>query len=164
VAALSESAFAQLYHETARPLWAYVYRTTGHAADADDIVQDAFCRVLAANVGALAGEDLRRYLFRTASNLIADRWRRASRERASMPRAEHPAMAAATSPDDDLARTFARLKPRDRALLWLAYVEEQDHRQVAEALGVGARSVKVLLSRARGRLRALLRSPRQPQV
>jgi len=44
---------------------------------------------------------------------------------------------------DEVTRTFAQLKPRDRALLWLAYVEEQDHRQVAATLGVRPGSVKV---------------------
>ena len=81
VAALTESAFGELHREAARPLWAYVYRVTGNAADADDIVQESFCRVLVADVGDLGAEDLRRYLFRVASNLVADRWRRASRER-----------------------------------------------------------------------------------
>ena len=157
MANLTEDAFGELYEETWRPLWGYVYRTTGHATDADDIVQEAFCRVLRAGVGQLTREELRKYLFRIASNLMADRWRRATRERASLkgldPGAvvETPAM-----PDRELSRTFAKLNPRDRALLWLAYVEELDHRQVATALGVGIGSVKVLLSRARRRLRDLL--------
>jgi RNA polymerase sigma-70 factor (ECF subfamily) len=161
VADLSESAFAQLHQETSRSLWAYVYRSIGHAADADNIVQEAFCRVLVAHVAELSKEDLRRYLFRTASNLMADRWRRSTRERLSMqPLEPEPAAEPITVDEGHLARTFAQLKPRERALLWLAYVEEQDHRQMATALGVSPGSVKVLLSRARGRLRELLRSSR----
>ena len=39
---LTDRAFAELYERAARPLWTYVYRVTGRAADADDIVQDAF--------------------------------------------------------------------------------------------------------------------------
>ena len=158
MASLSEDAFGELYREASRPLWAYVYRVTGHAADADDIAQEAFCRVLAADVGSLGREDLRRYLFRTANNLIADRWRRKTREQSAMDHAAHDATLNAPpgTGDDEIARTFAQLKPRDRALLWLAYVEEQDHRQMAGTLGVGAASVKVLLSRARRRLRDLL--------
>ena len=51
---------------------------------------------------------------------------------------------------------FARLTSRDRALLWLAYVEGESHEEIAASLGVGKRSIKVLLFRARRRLRELL--------
>jgi len=44
-------------------------------------------------------------------------------------------------------------------LLWLAYVEEDTHEEIADALGVKRGSVKVLLSRARARLRDLLNLP-----
>jgi RNA polymerase sigma-70 factor (ECF subfamily) len=140
-----------------RPLWAYVYRVTRQAGDADDIVQDAFCRLLRADVGGLGDEALRRYLFRIAGNLMTDRWRHAEREQSWLNRLRgerhtDPAL----PPDDQVSREFAALKPRDRALLWLAYVEEHNHEEIANALGLARGSVKVLLSRARARLRKLL--------
>jgi RNA polymerase sigma-70 factor (ECF subfamily) len=52
-----------------------------------------------------------------------------------------------------VSREFAALKPRERALLWLAYVEGESHEDIAHALGLSRGSIKVLLSRARGRLR-----------
>jgi RNA polymerase sigma factor (sigma-70 family) len=65
-----------------------------------------------------------------------------------------------TSPEgidhEGLGRELAELTPRDRALLWLAYVEEHNHEEIASALGLARGSVKVLLSRARTRLRKLL--------
>ena len=130
MAPLSEAAFGDLYRLEARRLWAYVYRITGQAHDADDIAQEAFCRMLSADVGALDGEAQRRYLFRVAGNLIADRWRHTQRERSWLERvtgSEPVAALPETHDDDDVGRTFATLKPRDRALLWLAYVEEEDH-------------------------------------
>src|SRR4030095_16122685 len=84
---LTEPAFGEFYRRHARALWSYVYRVTGNAADADDIVQDAFCRVLCAELSDLSDEDGRRYLFRVAGNLMTDRWRRAERERAWLTRA-----------------------------------------------------------------------------
>jgi RNA polymerase sigma-70 factor (ECF subfamily) len=140
-----------------RPLWAYVYRVTRHAGDADDIVQDAFCRLLRADVGALGDEELRRYIFRIAGNLMTDRWRRAEREMSWLARlrGESP-VEPAIEPDDRVSQEFAELTPRDRALLWLAYVEEHNHQEIASALGLARGSVKVLLSRARNRLRKLL--------
>ncbi len=66
--------------------------------------------------------------------------------------------AVAPRSDDDVARTFAQLTTRDRALLWLAYVEGESHEEIAASLGVGKRSIKVLLFRAKRRLRDLLQA------
>jgi len=52
------------------------------------------------------------------------------------------------------------LAPRERALLWLAYVEGQSHNEIAKAVGLARDSVKVLLFRARKRLRDLLKAER----
>jgi RNA polymerase sigma-70 factor (ECF subfamily) len=57
----------------------------------------------------------------------------------------------------DLSRALDRLRPRERALLWLAYAEGSSHREIAGMLGVKAASVKMLLFRARRKLAALLR-------
>jgi len=157
----SDRAFAAFYTATSRPLWAYVYRVTGHAADTDDIVQDAFCRVLAADISALGHDAQRRYLFRVAGNLIADRWRKEQRDRSWWSRVRPgPVTAGVTDREDhdDVSQTFASLKPRERALLWLAYVEEHTHEQIAGAFGLEPASVRVLLFRARTRLRDLLKA------
>jgi len=130
---------------------------TRHGSDADDIVQDAFCRLLRADVEGLNDEELRRYVFRIAGNLMTDRWRKAEREVSWLDRLRgEPQFDPGDAPDDAVTQEFNELKPRDRALLWLAYVEEHNHQEIASALGIGRGSVKVLLSRARARLRKLL--------
>ena len=156
MATLTEQAFGEFYRSTARPLWTYVYRVTGNAADADDIVQDAFCRMLAADVDALSAEDRRRYLFRVAGNLSADRWRRGKRERSWRAAMVLDQPGAAMPVDAPASLTFGALKPQQRALLWLAYVEGNSHEEIAAALGLKRGSVKVLLARARARLKTLL--------
>jgi RNA polymerase sigma-70 factor (ECF subfamily) len=157
VGQFDEAAFSAFYGSHARALWAYVYRVTGNAADADDIVQDAFLRLLRAGPTGEEDEGRRRFLYRVASNLIVDRWRRKKRDdRQSTPTA--PAVVPPSAPDDDVARTFAELSARDRALLWLAYVEGESHEEIAASLGLGIRSIKVLLFRAKRRLRDLLQA------
>ena len=54
----------------------------------------------------------------------------------------------------DLARAMARLKPRERDLLWLAYAQGSSHKEIAETLGLKTASIKLLLFRARRRLAA----------
>ena len=83
----------------------------------------------------LDDEELRRYVFRIAGNLMTDRWRRAERDvvAGSLPR--RAADRSRAMPDDTVSQEFAELTPRDRALLWLAYVEEHNHQEIASALG-----------------------------
>jgi RNA polymerase sigma-70 factor, ECF subfamily len=153
-------AFCEFYRCEARPLWLYVYRVTGNSADSDDIVQEAFLRILRAGIHELDANGRHRYLLRVATNLMTDRWRRSAREQASLVQfREEQLHTWRDEPSDDLSLMFAALKPRERALLWLAYVEGEDHRSIASALGIAQGSVKVLLSRARAKLRDLITAP-----
>jgi RNA polymerase sigma-70 factor (ECF subfamily) len=52
---------------------------------------------------------------------------------------------------------MARLRPREREMLWLAYGQGSTHRDIAGTLGVKAESVRLLLFRARQKLAELLR-------
>jgi RNA polymerase sigma-70 factor, ECF subfamily len=157
---VDEAAFAAFYSRTARALWAFAYRATGNAADADDIVSEAFCRLLRSADRLATDDERRRYVFRIAGNLVVDRWRRQQRDEerhreqtASMPGDGTVGVGGYV---DDVTAGFAQLSEHDRVLLWLAYVEEHGHAEIAAAVGVRKGSVKMLLSRARGRLRRLL--------
>ena len=153
---LDEAAFAAFHARTSRALRAYVFRVVGNASDADDIVQEAFLRMLRADAPAENDEHLRRYLYRVASNLIVDRWRRRKHEEGGEAMPEPMTAPARYEEDAAVAKIFAELKPRDRALLWLAYVEGESHEEIASSLGVGRGGVRVMLFRARRRLRDLL--------
>jgi len=158
VGGLDEAAFAAFHARTSRALRAYVYRVLGQAPDVDDIVQEAYLRMLRADVPADDDEHLRRYLYRVTSNLIVDRWRKRRHEQGEEMMPELASPRPRYEEDAAVAKIFAELKPRDRALLWLAYVEGDSHEEIASSLGVGRRGVKVMLFRARRRLRDLLQA------
>jgi RNA polymerase sigma-70 factor (ECF subfamily) len=154
---MDESRFDAFYRANARSLWSYIYRLTGNPATADDLLQKSFFRFLRANPQAASDDHLRRYLFRTATNLAFDHFRETKRERG-----REVVLAGEGAHDSadlrhDMMRVFAELKPRERALLWLAHVEEQEHDDIAEALGLKSKSIRVLLFRARKRLADLLK-------
>jgi len=67
-----------------------------------------------------------------------------------------PADAAAPDRNADFTRAMSLLKPRERAMLWLAYAEGSSHREIANVLGLEPASLKTLLSRARRKLADLL--------
>lgn len=160
-AAMSEEEFHALYAATSRPILAYLVGVTGRRDVADDILQETYCRFLVRQPGTLAEDEARRYLFRIATNLLRDRWRRGE-DRPGAEIAEE-----GSSPDlniqIDVRRAMLLLKPRERELLWLAYVEGMSHAEIAESTGLNAMSVRLLLFRARRRAAALLR-PGEEQI
>ena len=155
---MDEARFEAFYRSTAGNLWSYLFRMTGDEAVSDDLLQKAYFRFLRSNPAAATEEHQRRWLFRTATNLAMDHFRETKRERSRVELADVPgaSMESRDALRHDMLKTFAELKPRERALLWLAHVEEADHDDIGEALGVKTKSVKVLLFRARKRLGELL--------
>jgi len=156
---MNEAQFEAFYRKTAGSLWSYIYRMTGDPATADDLLQKTFLGFLRAHPTFESDEHARRYAFRAATNLALDHFREKKRDRLRLdsltPRTppQHPDR---RELHHDLSRLFEELKPRERALLWLAHVEEAAHDEIGEALGVKSGSVRVLLFRARKRLAELL--------
>jgi RNA polymerase sigma-70 factor (ECF subfamily) len=161
---LDEPSFVAVYRSLARPLWAYLYRMLGDGSAADDGLQEVFMRYAQAPLSTDDPAQVRAYLYRIASNLAIDHLRRRQREErvvAPEPPSEAIAAAGTTERDvvrrQDMARTFRKLNPKHRALLWLAYVEGSSHEEIAASLGLARRSVPVLLFRARRTLAGLLK-------
>jgi RNA polymerase sigma-70 factor, ECF subfamily len=151
---MDEAKFEAFYRKTARPIWSYIFRLTGNSSTADELLQKTFFRFLRSNPSIADETHLRRYVFKTATNLVFDHFREIKRDRERVPEPKGP-----SNSDDlrhDMARAFAELKPQERALLWLAHVEGSSHEEIAEALGVKAKSVKVMLFRAHKRLAGIL--------
>jgi len=159
-AALREDrqAFRAFYERTAPSIRAYLRRKTSDPDVADDLLQETYARYLSAEAPSMDEAQTMQYLYRVATNLVIDRWRRADVERRAFePRPAETARAPA--PVDlrqDLAAALDRLPPRHRAIVWLAYVEGYSHREIAEIVGVKPASVRVLLFRARNRLAGIL--------
>ena len=158
---MDEARFELFYRRTAGSLWSYLFRLTGDEATADDLLQKAYFRFLRANPTLASEEHQRRWIFRTATNLAFDHFRETKRDRSrvDLDDVNEPAGPPTEAREvlrHDMMKTFAELKPRERALLWLAHVEEADHEDIGEALGVKSKSVKVLLFRARKKLGELL--------
>jgi RNA polymerase sigma-70 factor (ECF subfamily) len=156
---LDEPAFHRFYRQTAAGLRAYAARVLGNATHADDIAQESYLRLVRWPPATDDPHELRAVLFRIASRLIIDHWRRGRHERG---RPDDSAAARGTPAVDiplrvDMARVFEQLTPQQRQLMWLAYVEGADHREIATALGLRERSVRVLLHRTRRKLARLLR-------
>lgn len=158
---LSETEFELFYGTWSGPLYGYLNRMTGDHALAEDLAQKAFVRLLGATLTTKDEPALKSYLYRIATNLVYDHWRkgRSESESALDEVAPFPILEAATPVlRTDMQRLFEKLEPKERALLWLAHVEDTPHRDIAEILGIGEKSVRVMLFRARKKFAGVLES------
>ena len=152
--------FAEFYARSARSLWAYLARVSRDAALADDLTQESFVRFLGATVPEEGEVAARKYLFKIATNLLRDHWRRPqSRSIEELPEGlfEAKCRVGQTESQVMLGPAMAQMRPRDRQLLWLAYAEGYSHREIAEVTGLGSASIRLLLFRARRKMAQLLR-------
>ena len=155
---MDEARFELFYRKTSRKIWSYIYRMTGDATTADDLMQKTFYRFIRSNPTIADQDHLRRYVYKTATNLVFDHFREAKRDR-ERSAIELPVSEFRADRGDlrhDMMRVFAQLKPQERAMLWLAHVEGSSHEEIGDALNVKTKSVKVMLFRARKRLGELL--------
>lgn len=157
--------FNACYEATRSPLLAYLARVSGNPALAEDLLQEAYVRLLVRPPTDIRPEALRSWLFTTSSRLLRDHWRD-NRRWAWWPWQTDAGDAAPAwepvsldpSPDQPLLEHqlvslgFSALSPRQRSLLWLCHVEGFTHAQAAQALGLNQQSIKVLLHRARQRM------------
>lgn len=157
---MDSDAFAGFYQRSAPALRAYLVRVSRNDALADDLMQESYLRFLCATRPEGGEVNYRRYLFRIATNLLKDHWRRPLA--ACIEDVPERFLAAR----DGLSRidsqaildpAMAQMRPRERQLLWLAHAEGYSHREISEITGLNAAGIRLLLFRARRKIARLLR-------
>jgi RNA polymerase sigma-70 factor (ECF subfamily) len=120
--------------------------------DPDDLVQDAYAKVLVKDPAQI--QALGPYLRRAIVNLATDERRRRGRSATALQRLGASRGSADTYPSD--LEDLMRLQPRVRALLFLVEVEGHQVADAAELVDMSHSNARVALMRARRRLRAEL--------
>jgi DNA-directed RNA polymerase specialized sigma24 family protein len=120
--------------------------------DPDDLVQNAYAKVLSRNPDDI--RELGPYLRRTIVNLSTDERRRSTRANGALRRIGPSAGDTDSYPSD--LEDLMRVEPRVRALLYLVEIEGAPIADAAALVGMSNSSARVALMRARRRLRAEL--------
>jgi len=154
--ATAEGGLDALYRAHAAEALRLGYLLTGDRTLAEDLVQDAFVRVLGRFHDLRNRDAFWWYLRRTIVNLSTSYFRRRGVERAWLAR-QRPDQAT-PSPDDlgerdRLRAALMRLRPEQRAAIVLRFCEDLSEADTAEALGIPLGTVKSTVSRALERLR-----------
>jgi RNA polymerase sigma factor (sigma-70 family) len=155
-----EAAYAALYRRHHASALRFARSLTGAGGDAEDLVADAFARVLAALRGGNGPDQaFRPYLLSAVRNAFYDQARRAAREQPVdelTPLApDVPFVDPILAKDESrlIATAFGELPERWQMVLWHTEVEGEKPAQVAPLLGISANAVAALAYRAREGLR-----------
>jgi RNA polymerase sigma-70 factor, ECF subfamily len=157
---MDSDAFAGFYQRSSPGLRAYLVRVSGNFALADDLMQESYLRFLCASTPEGGEVNYRRYLYRIATNLLRDHWRRP--RAACIEEVPEKFLAARDGllqidSQVTLDPALLQMRPRERQLLWLAHAEGYSHREIAEITGLSAAGIRLLLFRARRKVARLLR-------
>jgi len=151
--------FAALYEQHFERVFAFVIRRVRDHDTAEDLTAEVFHHALA-NLPRFEwrGVPFAAWLFRIASNAIADRWKRSARERTALPPPDE-----APAPDleeiEHRARLFRmvdRLPEQQRRVIVMRFAEQKPIREIAQQLGRSEGAVKQLQLRGLQNLRARL--------
>jgi RNA polymerase sigma-70 factor (ECF subfamily) len=148
--------FAELYERHYEAVFSAALRVTGNPADAEDVLQTVFLRVLARGADV---EDVAlpaAYFRRAAVNAAVDVLRR--RELHAESAFDDGAPLAAVQPPlllkERLRRAVAALETEDASLFLLRHVEGLSNEELAEMFQLEKNNVAVRLHRIRHRLQA----------
>ncbi len=155
------AAFAQLYQHYLPRIYAFTYRRTNARDLAEDITASTFERAYRTiDRFEWRGGGFGAWLFRIASNELADHYRRQGRSQSARGQAALGQLYAASSSDDldrveagsetiqALLGALGSLHPRYQEAISLRYLAGLSHEEAAAAMGVSKPVMAVTLSRA----------------
>lgn len=143
------------------------YRITGNAADAEDVLQTVFLRMLRRDQAAGALERQESYFRRAAINVSLDVVRSGKDARRvpleevppnDLPRDTSRQPADSRELRECLRKALARLNPREAEIFALRFFEDLSNQEIAKTLGISQVHVAVILHRSRTRLQKEVRS------
>lgn len=165
----AHAAFTELFQRHAEAVWNYAYRLTASWSQADDLLSTAFLNAWRTRGRAvLARDSARPWLFTVTARLARDERRAVARRAAlrqllSRTPAEHDHADAVVEGDfaeRRLRRVLAavdRLPRAEREVVRLCLLGEVSTADAARLLGIAEASVRSRTSRARARLRELIK-------
>jgi RNA polymerase sigma-70 factor (sigma-E family) len=157
----SADRLSELYARLVPPTIRFAYLLTGSRAEAEDLVHEAFLRVVGRLRHLRSPDAFDAYLLRTVVNLHTSRLRRLRVERRYVAREGRRSSDAVAPHDvgerDRIWRALDRLPRRQRAAVVLRYAEDRSERETADVLRCSVAAVKSLTARALDTLRTELR-------
>lgn len=139
----------RLFEEYGKDVYRFAYSITRHAADADDICQNVFCRLAKGDVALEPGRE-KAWLLQCTANACKDRFRFLRRWNTA------PLEEAVEIPDETqraVLEAVMALPAKYRAPVHLYYYEGYSQKEIAGILSLSLTAVQTRMQRAREMLR-----------
>ena len=148
--------FAELYECHYAAVYRTALRVTGNPADAEDVLQTVFLRVLSQEGRLNSAQMPEAYFRRAAANAAIDLLRRktAHAETQLMDTSPPPAKESTAFLKERLRQAIATLEQNDAVLFLLRYLEGFSNSELADMFGQDKNNIAVRLHRVRQTLQA----------
>lgn len=154
--------FIELYDTHADAIFRFCYFKTGNREIAKDLTQDIFIKVL----NYLAKKEVQNaksFIYTIAKNTVIDYWRKSkSVSENQLPEGFLESVAEKDNTESDIDYSIFlslldKLSESDREVILLRFVEDMSSKDMAESLGERENTILVRISRAKEKLRGLLK-------
>ena len=158
--------FKQRFIPFSRRLYRIAWSLTHNAQDAEDLVQDAYCKLWQKRAEITVMDNEEAYCVRTLRNLFYDRRRMASARAMDIGPPDNLGLLADDDQQHDLERAEAtqqlhriidNLPEKQRDIILRRDLQDQNYADIANELQMTEGTVRVLLSRARQKLKEQLK-------
>ena len=154
-----------LFERYHRPLFGFLYHTTGQVAHSEDLVQTVFYRMLKYRHTFTGEGEFRTWMFHLARNVVNDAAKKNQRmvyEADITPRSERTISTPAADvqletkqESEVLHQALAKLSPDHREVLILSRFQELSYQEIAEILKTSEGNIKVKVHRAMKELKSI---------
>lgn len=150
-----KSRITEIYARQANTVWRVCFSYLHNPDDADDMVQEAFVRLMSYSPSFDDEKQERAWMIITASNLCKNKLK--SEERRCDSLDDHMELAVEEPiPDNSLTPLISRLNENYKTIVCLHYYEGYHVKEIAELLNISKAMVKTTLHRARKKLKEML--------
>lgn len=157
--------FKRLFLPLHPKLYRIAYALVGNKADAEDILQDAYCRLWSRRDCLADVQNPEAFCVTLVKNLCLDFLRSPRANRPDGAVTEAATLASGSPPDEELerrdkveqvCRLIGRLPENQRQVICLRGIEDCSMDEIEQITGLSAANIRVLLSRARKFIREQL--------